>query len=161
MFRMVDFSKDDELRERVLLVADYVIANKATTRTASKYFKENHMPISNVTVYNYLTKYLPYIDKNKYQEVLAILTANQPPTVAKEEVRKRVYQAVALLLQGYTIPEIAGVLNFTVDVIYDDVTVRLKRVESDDEVIKQVEEMLAYHRISNLRNQGKVGRGGK
>ena len=156
---MVDFSKDDELRERVLLVADYVIANKATTRTASKYFKENHMPISNVTVYNYLTKYLPYIDKNKYQEVLAILTANQPPTVAKEEVRKRVYQAVALLLQGYTILSLYEDEKFVK--IYDDVTVRLKRVESDDEVIKQVEEMLAYHRISNLRNQGKVGRGGK
>lgn len=161
--------KDDEERNRrVLEVAEYVKATKASTRQTAKYFTENKFQISNATVNDYLRNRLPKLNKELAREINEILMANTPKTVETVEVRKRIYSAVSLLFQDYTIAEIAKELNSTVDIIYDDLTTRLPKIENQPDILKQVKEYLPFikgsisddvksvlqrHKLENLANQ--------
>lgn len=161
--------KDDEERnKRVLEVAEYVIKTGASTRQTAKYFTENKYSISNATVNDYLRNRLPKLNKELAIEVDKILKANTPKTVEVVEVRKRIYQAVSLLFQDYTISEIAKELNSTFDIIYDDLTIRLPKIEDRPDVLKRVREFLSSkdssisedvksvlqrHKTENLANQ--------
>ncbi|MCI6266431.1 MAG: sporulation transcriptional regulator SpoIIID, partial [Erysipelotrichaceae bacterium] len=104
---MRDYSldKDEVLKRKVIEVADYVISTKASTRATANYFTSCRFPISNATVHTYLNKRLKEIDFVRYQQVREILEGNSPESILDAEVRKRIYQAVALLLQGDTISQ--------------------------------------------------------
>ena len=80
----------------------------------------------------------------------------------------RIYSAVSLLFKDYTIEEIAKELHSTVDIIYDDLTVRLPRIEASPEILEQVKksmpfiendisqdvkDVLSKHKMGNLINQ--------
>lgn len=161
--------KDEDLRnERVIEVALYVKETKASTRQVSKYFTENRFPISNATVNDYLKNRLPKINPALYEEIKPILASHVPKTVETVEVRKRIYSAVSLLFQDYTVEEIAKELNSTIDIIYDDLTRRLPKIEKDASILQQVKEyipsiegcisedvksVLARHKAENLANQ--------
>lgn len=161
--------KNEELRnERVLEVALYVKETKASTRQVSKYFTENKYPISNATVNDYLKNRLPKINPVLYKEIKPILDSHVPKTIDTVEIRKRIYSAVSLLFQDYTIEEIAKELDSTIDIIYDDLTRRLPRLEKDVNILQQVKEYipsiegsisediknaLSRHRLENLANQ--------
>jgi predicted DNA-binding protein YlxM (UPF0122 family) len=71
-----------------------------------------------------------------------------------------------LLFHDYTVSEIADALNSTVDVIYDDLTRRLPRIEKQADVLLLVEKylpsssisddvksVLQRHKLENLANQ--------
>ena len=146
--------KDEILKKKVIEVADYVIRTGASTRATSEYFTNYRFPISNATVHTYLNKRLKVIDYVRYQQVKEILEKNRPKTIFDVEVQKRVYHAVALLLQGNTIPEIAMKLNSTVDIIYNDITSRFLKLEADEEVLQRVQMILKEHSMNNLHNQG-------
>jgi predicted DNA-binding protein YlxM (UPF0122 family) len=161
--------KDDELRnKRVLEVAEYVKRTKASTRQTAKYFTENFYAISNATVNDYLRNRLSKLNKELYLEINKIIANNTPKTVETVEVRKRVYSAVSLLFKDYTIAEIAEELHSTVDIIYDDLTNRLPKIENNYDILYHVKEyipsmeesisndvknQLAKHRRENLVNQ--------
>jgi len=145
---------DEMLRERVLQVADYVIENGTSTRKTADYFTKNFFSISNATVHTYLADRLKYIDLWKYQQVKTILDGNHPKGVEDTDVQRRVYQVASLLLQGYTISEIAVRLNSTVDTIYDDITSRLKKIEQDEVLLERIQFILQEHSRNNLCNQG-------
>lgn len=161
--------KDEDLRnERVIEVALYVKKTKASSRVAAKYFTENRFPISNVTVNDYLKNRLPKINPALYEEIKPIIDSHTPKTVDTVEVKKRIYSAVSLLFQDYTIPEIAKQLNSTIDIIYDDLTERLPKIEKDAVILQQVKEyipsiegnisddvkeVLLRHKMENLHNQ--------
>ncbi len=145
-------NKDEILRNKVLEVADYVILTGASTRETSQYFTENRYPISNATVHTYLTKRLKAIDPIKYQQVQDILAGNLPKTVQDKEVQVRIYQAVSLLIDGYTVPDIARELHSTVDIIYDDLTTRIRKMNVDEEMLEKISFRLEENRLANLQH---------
>ena len=158
--------KYEEMVRRVLEIADYVIETKvASTRQISKYFTENRFKISNATVCVYLSQRLPKIDPVRYAQVKPQIDQNTPKTVETVEVRKRIYTAVALLLRGLTIPQIIEEMNadkpedekVTFDIIYDDLTRRLKAIEKDNDILEDVKRRLSENRLDTLNNQGTNG----
>ena len=153
-------NKEEQLKETVIWIADYVIATGASTRKTAAYLKEQGFSISHVTVHFYLTKRLPEFDFGRYVRVKEILGKNTPKTVRDVEVKKRVYQATSLLLQGLTIPQIVEEMNtvsgeekVSIDIIYDDLTKRLPKIETDPQILADVKKELLKHRLQNL-NQG-------
>lgn len=157
--------KHEEMVRRVKEVADYTIETGASTRQVAKFFTENRYKISNATVCTYLTQRLPKIDFARYALVKPIIDKNTPKTVETVEVRKRIYAATALLLRGLTIPQIVEEINFgkletervTFDIIYDDLTKRLQRIETDVAILEDVKKRLVENRLDTLNNQGANG----
>jgi hypothetical protein len=154
--------KDEEERnKRVLEIALYVKQTKASTRQTAKYFTEHRYPISNATVSDYLKNRLPDLNPILAKEIATILNEHTPKTIETVEVRKRIYSAVSLLFQDYTIREIADILSSTVDIIYDDLTSRLPKIETQIDILQQVDDMISEdvknilhrHKMENLVNQ--------
>lgn len=139
---------EEELQEKILMVVDYIIETKCSTRKAAKYATENGFPISNVSVHNIIHKKLPTIDMEKYQKVVEILNANTPKSIEDAKIKVRIYSAAAYVLQDFTIPEIAKMLDSTPDIIYDDLTSRLPRL--DTSLAKEVKRKFQEHKLENL-----------
>lgn len=161
--------KNDEIRnQRIIEIALYVKETGASTRQTAEYFTKHKYPISNATVHDYLKNRLPQLNPILAKEIASILNTNTPKTIEQVEVRRRIYSAVNLLLKDYTIKEIAEELHSTVDIIYDDLTVRLPRIEASPEILEQVKksmpfiendisqdvkDVLSKHKMGNLMNQ--------
>ena len=139
---------DEEKKKRILLVADYVIENKASTRLTSKFISDNHFPISNVTVHTWLQKNLIKLDPVRYQKVSEILKLNTPASVEDAATKSRVFAAATYILQDYTVEEAALELSSTRDIIYDDLTSRLPKL--DKTIALDVRRKLQEHKLTNL-----------
>lgn len=145
---------EEELQEKILMVVDYIIETKCSTRKAAKYATENGFPISNVSVHNIIHKKLPTIDMEKYQKVVEILNTNTSKSIEDAKIKVRIYSATEYILQDFTILEIAKILDSTPDVIYDDLTSRLPRLDSS--LAKEVRKKFQEHKLENL-GQYKTG----
>lgn len=139
---------EEEKKRRILLVSDYMIETKSSTRKTAQFISANHFPISNATVHDYVNRLLPKIDVERYLKVQDILKKHTPQSVDVAQTRVRVYSAAMHLLNDYTIPEIAEMLDSTYDTIYDDITSRLPKL--DPKIARDVKRKLAEHRLSNL-----------
>lgn len=148
---------DEEIKERVLEIADYTIETGASTRKTATYFTENRFPISNCTVSTYLKDRLFKIDPERYRLVRQVMCTNTPKSMKTVEVQKRIYRAVTLLLQGLTVSEIAEEMGETFDTVYDDLTRKLSQIEQDPDILFQVQEQLSLNRLSTLNNQNGNG----
>lgn len=158
--------KYEEMIRRVKEIADYAIENQiVSTRQIAKHFTETRFKISNATVCVYLSQRLPKVDPVRYALVKPLIDKNTPKSIETVEVRKRIYTAVALLLKGLTIPQIVEEMNatrnadeqVTFDIIYDDLTRRLKAIEKDQMVLSDVKQRLTENRLDTLNNQGTNG----
>ncbi len=139
---------DEEKKKRILLVADYVIENKASTRLTAKFISDNHFPISNVTVHTWLQKNLIKLDPVRYQKVSEILKFNTPASVEDASTKSRVFAAAKCILLDYTVDETARELESTRDTIYDDLTSRLPKL--DKKIADDVKKKLQEHKLTNL-----------
>ena len=139
---------DEEKKKRILLVADYVIENKASTRLTSKFISDNYFPISNVTVHTWLQKNLIKLDPVRYQKVSDILKFNTPASVEDAATKSRVFAAAKCILLDYTVDETARELESTRDTIYDDLTSRLPKL--DKKIADDVKKKLQEHKLTNL-----------
>ena len=139
---------DEEKKKRILLVADYVIENKASTRLTAKFISDNHFPISNVTVHTWLQKNLIKLDPVRYQKVSEILKFNTPASVEDASTKSRVFAAAKRILLDYTVDETARELESTRDTIYDDLTSRLPKL--DKKIADDVKKKLQEHKLTNL-----------
>lgn len=139
---------DEEKKKRILLVADYVIENKASTRLTAKFISDNHFPISNVTVHTWLQKNLIKLDPVRYQKVSEILKFNTPASVEDAATKSRVFAAAKCILLDYTVDETARELESTRDTIYDDLTSRLPKL--DKKIADDVKKKLQEHKLTNL-----------
>ncbi len=139
---------DEEKKKRILLVADYVIENKASTRLTSKFISDNYFPISNVTVHTWLQKNLIRLDPVRYQKVSDILKFNTPASVEDAATKSRVFAAAKCILLDYTVDETARELESTRDTIYDDLTSRLPKL--DKKIADDVKKKLQEHKLTNL-----------
>lgn len=161
---MMEKKSDEKLAKTINMIADYVIETGASTRKTAEYFKKQGFPISNFTVHSYLTKRLPEIDFERYILVKEVLHKNTPKTAEKVEVKKRIYQATSLLLQGFTVPQIVEKMNsnnpnetVSIDMIYDDLTRRLPKIEKDPQILDDVKKRLSENSLKNLKNYGMNG----
>lgn len=154
--RLKDKYEHDVYIQIIQDVADYVILNNASTRETAKYFTDKGIKMSNYTVSNFLnSKILKIYAPEKFEKVQNILNDKLSSKVFNDsDVLVRVQKAVELLLQGYTVSQIALELNSTEDIIYDDLISRLKRFESE-EIVNLVSDELQKHRMNNLKNVNK------
>ncbi len=155
--------KHEEMVRRVKEIADYAIeTGVVSTRQIAQHFSEHRFKISNATVCAYLSQRLPKIDPVRYASIKPLIDKNTPKSIETVEVRKRIYIAVALLLRGLTIPQIVEEMNstrsddekVTFDIIYDDLTRRLKSIEKDQDILEDVKRRLSENRLDTLNNQG-------
>ena len=126
----------EEYLKLIEKIADFVIKTESSTRKTAEYFTENGIKISNATISTLLQKRNA---KNVNQDSDVIL---------------RMQKAAELLLQGNTIPEIANILETTENIIYNDLTTRIKRL-NNEELTYLVANELEKHRMQNLKNVSK------
>lgn len=138
---------EDERKELILDIADYLILTESSTRKTAQKFG-----VSNYTISDYMNNRLPKIDKTKYELVQEILKGNKPKTVDDKDVIERINKAVELLKSGFTVVEIAKALGSTEMIIYRDLTVRLKCISKEE--YEKVKVILSMNSINNLVNQG-------
>lgn len=141
---MVRFT-DEERKEKIIEIANYIIENNSSTRKAAEQFG-----ISNATVSDWMNYSLKKIDSKKFIKVEDILKKNRPKTIADINIRKRVLEAAKLITQNYTAEEIANKFNVSINVIYEDLQTRLPRISL--ELYNQVKDILKQHSMKNLKN---------
>lgn len=139
---------EEELQEKIIMVIDHMIETKCSTRKAAKYATENGFPISNVGIHRIIHKKLPQISMEKYKSVLNIINNNSPKSIEDVKTKIRIYTAVGYVFQDFTIQEISDLLNSTPDIIYDDLTSRLPKL--DKQIAKDVKLKLQEHKLENL-----------
>lgn len=145
------YLNEEELKEKIFMIADYIIENKASTIKTANYATEHDFPISYVSVHYLMCNKLKLYDKERYEKVMEIFQKNQPKGVEDAKVMARVYSAVSLLLQDFNVEEIARELNSTKDTIYDDLTNRLPKINPEMSV--SVQQKLQEHRLNNLKSK--------
>lgn len=140
----------DEIREkRIKEVAEYVIETGASTRKAAEYFTKNHYPISNATVSEYCHLYKKR-NPQKKENISKVIKNNTPKTIRNKSVEFRVYNHTKLLLSGLTIKEIADYSHSSYWTIYNDLTMRLNKLDSS--LGKQVKTILKSRSEANLKS---------
>ena len=149
---------EEERLSRINLIKEYVLfkinnGEKISTRSVAKYFTENKFPISNATVSTYLYS-LEKTDLESYKIISGVLYSNKSKTDGSDEIVKtRINVVVDLLLQDFTVEEIASELGVSVNTIYRDLNSRLEKMDYDSEKLKQIKEVLNRHSMRNLKNQ--------
>lgn len=139
---------EDEYNEKVLLIADYIINTKCSTRKAAKYATETGFKISNVSVHNMIRSKLPKLDAERFQKVMGVLENNTPKSIEDANTKVRIFSATSYLLQDFTVAEVADMLGSTLDTIYDDLTIRLPKL--DKTLAQEVKKKLQTHKLENL-----------
>lgn len=138
-----------EERDKLILeIADYIIDTGASTRKAAEKFG-----VSNFSVSDYMNNRLKEIDSKKHESVRNVLDGNKPKTIADEEIANRIKEEVKLLCSGMTANDIAEQLGISVDVIHDDLTTRLSKI--DAELASTVAVILKANSLNNLENVGR------
>lgn len=179
---MTKEEKQKLMEQKIIAVADYAIdqmkaGNNPSTRSiaadltkafndkqAGKEVKGNvpTFKVSNCTVCVYLSQKLPKLDPIRYKLIKPMIEKNTPKSIEDVLVMQRMYMAVELLFRGLTIPQIVTELNekrssedqVTFDIIYYDLTTRLNRVETNQDILNDVKKRLKENKIDTLNNQG-------
>lgn len=139
----------DEERDKLILeIADFIIDNNSSTRKAAENFG-----ISNYSVSDYMNKRLQQINFEKYKLVKIVLDGNKPKTIADPSVRKRILEEAKLINSGMTATEVAQYFGISVDVIHDDLTTRLSKI--DAELATTIAVILNANSLNNLENVGR------
>lgn len=134
----------EEERDKLILeIADYIIETVASTRKAAEKFG-----ISNYSVSDYMNNRLQRINFEKYKQVKSVLDGNKPKTIADPNIRKRILEEAKLINSGMTAAEVAQYFGISVDVIHDDLTSRLPKI--DEDLAHCVAERLKMNSMNNL-----------
>lgn len=137
---------DEERNTLILEIANYIIAYKSSTRKVAEKFD-----ISNFSVSDYMNNRLKVLDPEKYKKVHEILTENKPKTIDDETIKTRILEEAKLINSGMTATEVAATFGISVDVIHDDLTSRLPRI--DKELAICISEKLKLNSINNLQHK--------
>ena len=128
----------EELIEKI--GEDFLETGISARQLANKY------KISNVTASNYLNEFAKKHPKSGVIEKINGIKGN----IDDIEIQKRVLASAELSLKGYTIENIASIFNVTYRVTYDDLSIRLKKI--DAKIYNQVKEQLQKNKNQNLKN---------
>ena len=139
---------DEEREKRIIMVGEYVEKTGASARKTAEVFSRTCFKISNVTVCDYLQRFI----KMRPEEVDAIrdsIDINIIRDIKDKTVQKRVLENTKQFLSGMTIQEIADNTGTSFWTVYRDLTRRLKAL--DEETATEVKNRLEDNRKSNLR----------
>ena len=139
---------DEERDKRIIMVGEYIEKTGASARKTAEVFSRTCFKISNVTVSDYLQRFI----KMRPEEVSALkdsIDKNIVKDVTDKDIQKRVYENTKLFLSGMTIQEIADNTDTSFWTVYRDLTRRLKAL--DEEMAIEVKNRLEENRKSNLR----------
>jgi hypothetical protein len=146
--------KDIEERlRRIEEVGEYFKETGLSTRQIAEYFSNNSFPISNKTVCIYIKKYME-LHKEYQEKIMELTSNNKEKTIADKTVKIRIFNASKLVLEGYSIREIADILETTPKIIERDLSKRLKLLALEDKNINQIYKLvlinLNQHKINAL-----------
>ncbi len=137
---------DEERKELIFKIADYIITNNSSTRKTAEIFG-----ISNFSVSDYMNDKLMLLDVEKYKKVQEILNGNKPKTIEDESVKTRILEETKLINSGMTATEVANSFGISIDVIHDDLTSRLPKI--DKELAVCISEKLKLNSTNNLQHK--------
>lgn len=145
------FENEEARKEKALEIAEYIIqenkkGNKISTRGLAKKYGLSNYTIS-VLMGDYLKKNFPGL----YNIVHKILQGNIPKTIEHIDIERRVLKVAKYTLQGMTTQQIADLLGESINVINEDLEMRLEKINK--EAYNQVILIRSHHSISNL-NKG-------
>ena len=139
---------EEEREERINLVGEYYTTNpNASVRTTAKYFSDQGMFMSYVTVQDYIQRY-----KKRHPErsdlVQQVIDSRKPLTVENDEVKERIINEARLVIEGYTIDNISDLLGVEYWTIIRDLAKRLPLL--DMELYEQVKTIMNQNSKDNL-----------
>lgn len=137
---------EEERNTLILEIANYIINSKLSTRKVAEKFG-----ISNFSVSDYMNNRLITLDPEKYKKVQQILNNNKPKTIEDIGVKTRILEAAKLINSGMTATEVAATFGISVDVIHDDLTSRLPKI--DKELAVCISKKLKLNSINNLQQK--------
>lgn len=139
----------DERRERIIMVAEYVMATGSSSRNTADFFSKNYFNISNATVSEYCKEYEKLFPLRK-DEIRSAIEKNKEKTIKDPEVLDRVLLNTNLVLEhGLSIAEISQTTGVNYWTVYKDLTERLKMV--DESLYYQVRERFKENSLENIK----------
>ena len=151
---MAEKVQDDfERIRRIELVGKLFLETGYSTRAISKLISNNtsfNFKISNATVFDYIQRY-KYKHSDKADQIDSLIEANKSSSITDKGVCKRVYKVAELVLEGYSIEDISNMLGESYWVIYYDIDIRLRKLNSN--LYNQIKEVLLEHTKSNVTNK--------
>jgi len=139
---------DEEREERINLVGEYYTMNPdASVRSTAKYFSNQGMFMSYVTVQDYIQRY-----KKRHPEksdlVQQVIDSRKPLTVENQEIKDRIINEAKLVIEGYTIANISEVMSVDYWTVVRDLAKRLPLL--DMELYEQVKTIMNQNSMDNL-----------
>lgn len=146
--------KDPEEREkRIVMIGEFFKETGLSTRQIADYFTANHFEISNKTVHQYINKYMELHPQDN-KEINEKISNNTEKSIEDNKIKARIFRAAKLVLEGYTMKEIAELLDTTPKVIERDLDRRLKLMAEQDENINKIYQLvlinLKKHQVDAL-----------
>lgn len=132
----------DEATKLVLDIADYIIKNNASYRSAAVAFS-----LGKTTVGKYMSKILPNISKSKYDKVHSIIELKTTTGTISKIVEDRINLEYALLMRGYRLGQIGFLVNNSYGSTQRDLTGRLSRLAP--EKAQEAKKVLYKHKHPN------------
>ena len=135
----------DEQRDQMIEeVGQLAEKTGLSARELSKIYKNGLL--SHVTVSNYLKIY----KKRHLNSNIDFITNNYRGNIKDLKIQQRVLKSAELCLKGYTIDQISVELKITYRVAYDDLHIRLEKINKD--IYDKVKEQLQKNKNNNLKN---------
>ena len=135
----------DEQRDQMIEeVGQLAEKTGLSARELSKIYKNGLL--SHVTISNYLKIY----KKCHLNSNIDFITNNYRGNIKDLKIQQRVLKSAELCLKGYTIDQISAELKITYRVAYDDLHIRLEKINKD--IYDKVKEQLQKNKNNNLKN---------
>lgn len=141
---------DEQERKLILDIADYIIENKATYKEAADKFK-----LSKKTICVKMKDKLPHISKEKSEKVNEIVKGNTALSITDSpELQARVELEYALFMRGYTLEQVADLVNNSYSSTQRDLAERLSQIDKEKGAL--VKQRLQYNQSKNYINAQKI-----
>lgn len=139
---------DNERDERIILVGEYYTNTpNASVRSTAEYFSNNFFKISFATVSDYIKRYKKmYPDKSDL--VQQVVDSRKPVTYHEEHIQNRILKEAELVLEGYTMENIADLFDLEYWTVVRDLGMRLAKIDMN--LYEQVKNSLSQNTLDNL-----------
>lgn len=122
--RMIRVEEQEKML--ILNIADYIIESKSSLRETA-----NHFHIGKTTIGDYMKYKLPLISTDKTIQVSAIISSKTCTKELTDELKDRIYFEYELLMRGYTLKQIAYLLNANYPMVQRDLSSRIYRISDE------------------------------